>query len=77
MKLDSIQIQKILNESLTIPLWVAKARELNKEYRALVFGEDFGDLPERRAWHGDRVMEYLAERESSKDAKPFLIYFGF
>jgi choline-sulfatase len=28
-------------------------------------------------WHGDRVMEYLQERESSKDSKPFLIYFGF
>lgn len=28
-------------------------------------------------WHGDRVMEYLAQRESSNDTKPFLIYFGF
>jgi arylsulfatase A-like enzyme len=29
------------------------------------------------AWHGDRVMQYLQQRESQKDAKPFLIYFGF
>ncbi len=29
------------------------------------------------AWHGEQVMNYLAERESSKDQKPFLIYFGF
>ena len=28
-------------------------------------------------WHGDRVLEYLAEREQSKDTDPFLIYFGF
>ncbi len=28
-------------------------------------------------WHGDRVMEYLEERERTKDEDPFLIYFGF
>lgn len=28
-------------------------------------------------WHGDRVMDYLNERDSSSDTKPFLIYFGF
>lgn len=28
-------------------------------------------------WHGDRVIEYLAQRESTRDTKPFLIYFGF
>ena len=28
-------------------------------------------------WHGDQVMDYLAEREASEDADPFLIYFGF
>jgi choline-sulfatase len=28
-------------------------------------------------WHGDQVMDYLQQRESSKDADPFLIYFGF
>ena len=29
------------------------------------------------AWHADRVLEYLAEREATKDVDPFLIYFGF
>lgn len=29
------------------------------------------------AWHGEQVMNYLAERESSKDENPFLIYYGF
>ncbi|MBI5799177.1 MAG: sulfatase-like hydrolase/transferase [Verrucomicrobia bacterium] len=29
------------------------------------------------AWHGDRVMDYLQQRETTKDAKPFLIYYGF
>lgn len=28
-------------------------------------------------WHGDQVMNYLNEREATKDEKPFLIYFGF
>ncbi len=29
------------------------------------------------AWHGDRVMDYLVQRESAKDTKPFLIHYGF
>ncbi len=29
------------------------------------------------AWHGDRVLDYLKQRQESKDADPFLIYFGF
>ena len=29
------------------------------------------------AWHADRVVEHLRQREATKDAKPFLIYFGF
>ncbi|HVW00316.1 MAG TPA: sulfatase-like hydrolase/transferase [Planctomycetaceae bacterium] len=29
------------------------------------------------AWHGERVLEYLAQRAASKDKRPFLIYFGF
>jgi len=28
-------------------------------------------------WHGDRVMEYLSERDKTKDEDPFFIYFGF
>ena len=29
------------------------------------------------AWHGDQVMNFLNDRESSQDADPFLIYYGF
>ncbi len=37
-----------------------------------------GGAPETGSeWHGDRVMEYLEERERTKDQDPFLIYFGF
>ena len=37
-----------------------------------------GGTPETgSAWHGDRVMEYLQQRESSQETKPFLIHFGF
>jgi arylsulfatase A-like enzyme len=36
-----------------------------------------GDHESGSAWHGDRVMDYLAQRESAKDANPFLIYYGF
>ena len=28
-------------------------------------------------WHGQQVLDYLGEREASKDEDPFLIYFGF
>ncbi len=28
-------------------------------------------------WHGDQVMNYLSEREQTRDTDPFLIYFGF
>lgn len=28
-------------------------------------------------WHGQQVMDYLESRESTEDADPFLIYFGF
>ena len=28
-------------------------------------------------WHGEQVMNYLKEREASKDKDPFLIYYGF
>jgi arylsulfatase A-like enzyme len=29
------------------------------------------------AWHGEQVLNYLREREATKETKPFLIYFGF
>ena len=32
---------------------------------------------EGSAWHADQVLEYLKQRETSRDARPFLIYFGF
>jgi arylsulfatase A-like enzyme len=28
-------------------------------------------------WHGEQVMNYLMDREQSKDTDPFLIYYGF
>ena len=28
-------------------------------------------------WHGEQVMNYLVDREKSKDRDPFLIYYGF
>jgi choline-sulfatase len=37
-----------------------------------------GGTPESGSpWHGDRVIEYLADRQSSQDKGPFLIYLGF
>ena len=37
-----------------------------------------GGTPETgSAWHGDRVMEYLQQRQKENDEDPFLIYFGF
>ena len=29
------------------------------------------------AWHAERVLEYLSDREATRDDDPFLIYFGF
>ncbi|MFP6882208.1 MAG: sulfatase-like hydrolase/transferase [Roseibacillus sp.] len=29
------------------------------------------------AWHGEQVLNYLADRAEKKERKPFLIYFGF
>lgn len=29
------------------------------------------------AWHAEQVLDYLEERESTKDTDPFLIYYGF
>ena len=36
-----------------------------------------GNAEEGSAWHGDRVMEYLEQREAEGATQPFLIYFGF
>jgi len=29
------------------------------------------------AWHGEQVLNYLNDREATKETKPFMIYFGF
>jgi len=36
-----------------------------------------GSETEGSAWHGQQVLDYLSEREAKRDARPFLIYFGF
>jgi choline-sulfatase len=36
-----------------------------------------GSDAEGSAWHADQVLDYLNQRETDKDARPFLIYFGF
>ena len=36
-----------------------------------------GTAAEGSAWHGEQVLDYLRDRESNRDARPFLIYFGF
>ena len=36
-----------------------------------------GDAESGSQWHAERVLDYLKERESSRDTKPFLIYYGF
>jgi len=29
------------------------------------------------AWHAEQVLNYLDDRQESKDARPFMIYYGF
>jgi arylsulfatase A-like enzyme len=36
-----------------------------------------GDAESGSAWHAEQVLDYLKNRESTKDGAPFLIYFGF
>ncbi len=36
-----------------------------------------GDAESGSPWHAERVLEYLADRQSRADEDPFLIYFGF
>ncbi len=35
-----------------------------------------GDDESGSAWHADRVLDYLGERKTNKDERPFFIYFG-
>ena len=36
-----------------------------------------GNDDEGSAWHAAQVLDYLQQREASRDARPFLIHFGF
>jgi len=36
-----------------------------------------GSEQEGSAWHADQVLDYLKQRQSAKDRRPFLIHFGF
>ncbi|HAV64711.1 MAG TPA: sulfatase [Verrucomicrobiales bacterium] len=36
-----------------------------------------GDEESGSTWHGRQVLDYLDERESKRDGRPFFIYFGF
>ena len=50
----------------------------NKLFTVLHEAEKRGDTDETgSAWHAERVLGYLCEREASMDRDPFLIYFGF
>ena len=50
----------------------------NKQFTVVHDATKRGDTDKTGStWHGDQVMNYLNEREKTKDADPFLIYFGF
>ena len=50
----------------------------NKQFTVLREASKRGPTPETGSpWHAEQVLEYLGQRESSKDSKPFLIFFGF
>ncbi|MDA7527437.1 sulfatase-like hydrolase/transferase [bacterium] len=50
----------------------------NKQFTVLHDASKRGGTNETGSpWHGDRVMDYLDKRETTSDADPFLIYFGF
>jgi len=50
----------------------------NKQFEVLHEADKRGsDEDSGSAWHGRQVLDYLADREKTKDARPFLIYFGF
>lgn len=52
--------------------------EANELFTVSKVASKRGDTDETGStWHGDQVMDYLRDREASKDIDPFLIYFGF
>lgn len=49
----------------------------NKEFTVVHDATKRGPTDETGSpWHGERVLDYLNEREQTKDSDPFLIYFG-
>ena len=50
----------------------------NKLFTVRYDGTRRGGTDEKGShWHGEQVMNYLMDREKSKDTDPFLIYYGF
>lgn len=50
----------------------------NKEFQVLHEG-DMREASDEHgsAWHGDRAIEYLQQRQTAEDKDPFLMFFGF
>lgn len=50
----------------------------NKQFTVRKDATKRGDTDETGSpWHAERVLEYLAERETAKEKQPFYIHFGF
>lgn len=50
----------------------------NKQFSVVHDATKRGDTDESgSAWHADRVMDYLNDREKTRETAPFFIYFGF
>jgi len=50
----------------------------NSKFQVVRDASKRGGTPETgSAWHAEQVLDYLNEREASKDEDPFLIYYGF
>ncbi|MCB1210697.1 MAG: sulfatase-like hydrolase/transferase, partial [Verrucomicrobiales bacterium] len=50
----------------------------NKQFTVRHDSSKRGDTDETgSAWHAEQVLNYLNDREATKDTKPFLIYYGF
>ena len=50
----------------------------NKQFKVVRDATKRGGTDESGSgWHGKQVLDYLSERQATKDEDPFLIYFGF
>ncbi len=50
----------------------------NKQFTVVRDASKHGGTEETgSAWHGEQVLNFLNDRETTKDTKPFLIYYGF